>query len=51
MWNALNTLPEIQNCRVDYHLILEKTYREITLEESVDKSAIQYMKKYLQENL
>lgn len=58
LWNALNSLPEIQGRRVDAHLILGKSYRQIAREESVDKSAvrcsvkcgIERMKKYLQEN-
>ena len=59
LWNALNSLPEIQGRRVDAHLIEGKTYREIAREEGVDKSAvsssvlcgIKAMKKYLKENL
>ena len=58
LWNALNSLPEIQGRRVDAHLILGKSYRQIAREEGVDKSAvrcsvkcgIERMKKYLQEN-
>ena len=58
LWNALNCLPEIQGRRVDAHLILGKSYRQIAREEGVDKSAvrcsvkcgIERMKKYLQEN-
>ena len=58
LWNALNSLPEIQGRRVDAHLILKKSYRQIAREEGVDKSAvrcsvkcgIERMKKYLQEN-
>ena len=58
LWNALNSLPEIQGRRVDAHLILGKIYRQIAREEGVDKSAvrcsvkcgIERMKKYLQEN-
>ena len=58
LWNALNSLPEIQGRRVDAHLILGKSYRQIAREEGVDKSAvrcsvkcgIEGMKKYLQEN-
>ena len=59
LWNALNSLPEIQGRRVDAHLILGKTYREIAREEGTDKSAVrrsvlrglESMKKYLRENL
>lgn len=58
LWNALNSLPELQGRRVDAHLILGKSYREIAREEGVDKSAvrcsvlcgIKRMKKYLREN-
>ena len=58
LWNALNSLPEIQGRRVDAHLILGKSYRQIAREEGVDKSAvrcsvkcgIERMKKYLREN-
>lgn len=58
LWNALNSLPEIQGRRVDAHLILGKSYRQIAREEGVDKSAvrcsvesgIKQMKKYLREN-
>ena len=58
LWNALNSLPEIQGRRVDAHLILGKSYRQIAREEGVDKSAVRHsvesgikqMKKYLQEN-
>lgn len=58
LWNALNSLPEIQGRRVDAHLILEKSYRQIAREEGVDKSSIrrsvergkEQMKKYLREN-
>ena len=58
LWNALNSLPEIQGRRVDAHLILKKSYRQIAREEGVDKSTIRrsvesgikQMKKYLQEN-
>jgi len=40
LWNALNTLPETQGRRVEAYVILGKSYREIALEESVDKSAV-----------
>lgn len=58
LWNALNSLPEIQGRRVDAHLILGKSYRQIAREDGVDKSAVRCsvkcgidrMKKYLQEN-
>ncbi|MGM9606341.1 MAG: RNA polymerase sigma factor [Oscillospiraceae bacterium] len=59
LWNALNTLPEIQGRRVEAHIILGKSYREMALEENVDKSAVrksvqaglQSMKKYLRKFL
>lgn len=59
LWNALNSLPEIQGRRVEAHIILGKSYREIALEESVDKSAVRKsvqaglrsMKKYLRKFL
>ena len=58
LWNALNSLPEVQGRRVDAYLILGKTYRQIAREEGVDKcavrrsvkSGIRHMKKYLREN-
>ena len=58
LWNALNSLPELQGRRVDAHLILGKSYQEIAREEGVDKSAVRAavlcginrMKKYLKEN-
>ena len=59
LWNALNTLPEIQGRRVDACIILGKSYREIARAEGVDKSAVRHsvlcgieaMKKYLRKNL
>ena len=58
LWNALNSLPEVQGRRVDAHLILGKSYRQIAREEGVDKSAVRCsvesgvkrMKKYLRKN-
>ena len=58
LWNALNSLPEIQGRRVDAHFILGMTYREIAQTEGVDKSSVREsvlsglksMKKYLQKN-
>ena len=58
LWNALNSLPEIQGRRVDAHLILGKSFRQIAREEGVDKSAVRHsvrsgikrMKKYLRKN-
>lgn len=59
LWNALNSLPETQGHRVDAYLILGKTYREIALEEGIDKSTVresvragmESMKKYLKKVL
>ena len=58
LWNALNSLPEVQGRRVDAYLILGKTYRQIASEEGVDKCAVRssvksgitHMKKYLRKN-
>ena len=58
LWNALNSLPEIQGRRVDAHLILGKSIRKIAREEGVSKSAVrdsihgglESMKKYLRKN-
>ena len=58
LWNALNSLPEVQGRRVDAHLILGMSYREIARAEGVDKSAVRrsvcsgiaQMRKYLQKN-
>ena len=59
LWNALNTLPEVQGRRVDAHFMLGMTYREIARAEGVDKSAVrcsilcglENMKKYLKKVL
>lgn len=59
LWNALNTLPEIQGRRVDARVILDKSYREVAEAEGVSKTSVQesvkcglenmrkYLKKYL----
>lgn len=55
LWNALNSLPEIQGRRVDACIILEKSYREVARHEGVAISSVhesvQYglmkMKKFL----
>ena len=55
LWNALNSLPEVQGVRVEAHLILGKSYRQIAQEQDVDKSVVRRsvkrgmsaMKKYL----
>ncbi len=59
LWNALNSLPEVQGRRVDACIILGKSYREVAKAEGVDKSAVrrsvlsglECMKKYLRKNL
>ena len=59
LWNALNSLPEVQGVRVDAHLILGKSYRQIAQEQGVDKSVVRRsvkrgmaaMKKYLKKVL
>ena len=58
LWNALNTLPEIQGRRVDAHIILGMSYREIARAEGVNWSSVREsirgglaaMRKYLKEN-
>ncbi len=58
-WNALNSLPEVQGIRVEAHLILGKSYRQIAREQGVDKSAVRHsvksgkaaMRKYLKKFL
>lgn len=59
LWNALNSLPEMQGVRVEAHLILGKSYRQIAREQGVDKSAVRHsvksgkaaMRKYLKKFL
>lgn len=59
LWNALNSLPEVQGVRVEEHLILGKSYRQIAREQGVDKSVVRRsvkrgmaaMKKYLKKVL
>ena len=59
LWNALNSLPEMQGIRVEAHLILGKSYRQIAREQDVDKSVVRRsvkrgmaaMKKYLKKVL
>ena len=56
LWNALNSLPEVQGRRVDACVILGKTYSEVA--EAVDESAVrraverglENMKKYLKKS-
>lgn len=40
LWNALNSLPDVQGRRVDAHFILGMSYREIAKAEGVDKAAV-----------
>lgn len=55
LWNALNSLPEVQGVRVEAHLILGKSYTRIAKEQGADRSAVRRsvkrgktaMKKYL----
>ena len=59
LWNALNSLPEVQGVRVEAHLILGKSYRQIAREQGVDKSVVRRsvkrgmaaMKRYLKKVL
>ena len=59
LWNALNSPPEVQGVRVEAHLILGKSYRQIAREQGVDKSAVRHsvksgkaaMRKYLKKFL
>ena len=59
LWNALNSLPEVQGIRVEAHLILGKSYRQIAQEQDVDKSVVRRsvkrgiaaMKKYVKKVL
>ena len=59
LWNAINSLPEVQGVRVEAHLILGKSYRQIAREQGVDKSVVRRsvkrgmvaMKKYLKKVL
>ena len=40
LWNALNSLPEIQGCRIDAHIILGKSIKEIAEAEGVHEESI-----------
>lgn len=59
LWNALNTLPEVQGRRVDACVILGMSYRAVARAEGVSKTAVrksvleglEQMKKYLKEIL
>ena len=59
LWNALNSLPEVQGVRVEAHLILGKSYTRIAQEQGADRSAVRRsvkrgktaMKKYLKKVL
>ena len=58
LWNALNSLPETQGRRVDAHIILGISYRQMAKAEGVDWSSVREsvrtglasMRKYFQEN-
>lgn len=58
LWNALNSLPETQGRRVDAHIILGMSYREIARAEGVDWSSVKEsvrgglaaMRKFLKRN-
>ena len=58
LWNALNSLPEVQGRRVDACIILGKTYSEVAEAEGVHESAVrraverglENMKKYLKKS-
>lgn len=58
LWNALNSLPETQGRRVDAHIILGMSYREIAGAEGVDWSSVKEsvrgglaaMRKFLKRN-
>lgn len=58
LWNALNTLPEIQGRRVVTCLIMGKSYAEVARAEGVNESAVRYsvkqglksMRKYLKKS-
>ena len=51
LWNALNTLPEIQGCRVDACIIEGKSYREVAEAEGVSKTSVQESVKCGLENM
>lgn len=51
LWNALNTLPEIQGRRVDACIILGKSYREVAEAEGVSKTSVQESVKCGLENM
>ena len=40
LWNALNSLPEIQGRRIDAHIILGKSIREIAEAEGVHEESV-----------
>ena len=51
LWNALNTLPEIQGRRVDACIIEGKSYREVAETEGVSKTSVQESVKCGLENM
>ena len=40
LWNALNSLPEIQGRRIDAHIILDKSIKEIAEAEGVHEESV-----------
>ena len=40
LWNALNSLPEIQGRRIDAHIILGKSIKEIAVAEGVHEESV-----------
>ena len=48
LWNALNSLPEIQGRRIDAHIILGKSIKEIAEAEGVMRSIRQSIKRGLE---
>ena len=51
LWNALNTLPEMQGRRVEACVILGRSYREVALEEGVNESSVRESVKAGLENM
>ena len=51
LWNALNTLPEIQGRRVDACIIEGKSYRDVAEAEGVSKTSVQESVKCGLENM
>lgn len=51
LWNALNTLPELQGRRVDACIICGMSYRAVARAEGVDKAAVRLAVKRGLENM